>query len=54
MRARLTRQPAIPLPRDPIVSFTLKAEKEAPLTITWTDTKGATYKQSVNVAFAAA
>lgn len=40
--------------KDPIVSFTLKAEKEAPLTITWTDTKGATYKQSVNVAFAAA
>ena len=40
--------------KDPIVSFTLKAEKEAPLTITWTDTKGARYKQSVNVAFAAA
>jgi sulfur-oxidizing protein SoxZ len=40
--------------RDPIVSFTLKADKEAPLTMTWTDTKGGVYKQSVNVAFAAA
>jgi len=40
--------------RDPIVSFTLKADKEAPLTIVWTDNKGGIYKQSVNVAFAAA
>jgi sulfur-oxidizing protein SoxZ len=40
--------------KDPIVSFTLKADKEAPLTSTWTDTKGGVYTQSVNVAFAAA
>jgi len=40
--------------KDPIVSFTLKADREAPLTITWTDTKGAVYRQTVNVAFASA
>ena len=40
--------------KDPIVSFTLTADREAPLTIAWTDTKGAVYKQSVNIAFAAA
>jgi sulfur-oxidizing protein SoxZ len=39
--------------RDPLVSFTLKADKEAPLTMVWTDNKGAVYKQSVNVAFTA-
>jgi hypothetical protein len=36
------------------VSFTLRAEKEAPLTMVWTDNKGATFKQSVNISFAAA
>jgi sulfur-oxidizing protein SoxZ len=40
--------------KDPIVSFTLKAEREAPLTMIWTDNKGGIYKQSVNVAFASA
>ena len=40
--------------KDPVVSFTLKADREAPLTITWTDTKGGVYKQSANIAFAAA
>jgi sulfur-oxidizing protein SoxZ len=40
--------------KDPIVSFTLKADREAPLTVTWTDTKGAVYKQSAAIAFAAA
>jgi thiosulfate oxidation carrier complex protein SoxZ len=40
--------------RDPVVSFTLKAEKEAPLTMVWTDNKGATFRQSVNISFAAA
>jgi sulfur-oxidizing protein SoxZ len=40
--------------KDPIVSFALKADREAPLTIAWTDNKGATYRQTVNVAFAAA
>jgi sulfur-oxidizing protein SoxZ len=38
--------------RDPVVSFTLKADREAPLTMTWTDNKGATFKQSVNISFA--
>jgi sulfur-oxidizing protein SoxZ len=40
--------------RDPVVSFTLKAEKEAPLTMVWSDNKGARFKQSVNISFAAA
>ena len=40
--------------KDPIVSFTLTADKEAPLAMVWTDNKGAVYRQSVNVAFAAA
>ncbi len=40
--------------RDPVVSFTLKADKEAPLTMFWTDNKGATFKQSVNISFASA
>jgi sulfur-oxidizing protein SoxZ len=40
--------------RDPIVSFTLKADKEAPLAMVWTDNKGGVYKQSVAIAFAAA
>src|SRR5262249_60552055 len=35
--------------KDPIVSFTLTADKEAPLTMVWTDTKGGVYRQSVNV-----
>jgi sulfur-oxidizing protein SoxZ len=40
--------------RDPVVSFTLKAEKEGPLTMLWTDSKGAKFKQSVNISFASA
>ena len=40
--------------RDPVVSFTLKADREAPLTMSWTDNKGATFKQSVNISFASA
>ena len=40
--------------RDPIVSFTLKVDKEAPLAMVWTDNKGGVYKQSVAIAFAAA
>ena len=40
--------------RDPVVSFTLRAEKEGPLTMVWTDNKGGTFKQSVNIAFTAA
>jgi sulfur-oxidizing protein SoxZ len=40
--------------RDPIISFTLKAEREAPLTMTWTDNKSAVYKQSADIKFASA
>ena len=40
--------------KDPIVSFTLKADREGPLTMTWTDSRGSVYRQSVNVAFASA
>jgi sulfur-oxidizing protein SoxZ len=40
--------------RDPVVSFTLKADKEAPLTMIWTDNKGAAFKQSVGINFASA
>ena len=40
--------------RDPIVSFTLRADREAPLTITWTDNKGAVYTQSADIRFASA
>jgi sulfur-oxidizing protein SoxZ len=39
--------------RDPVVSFTLTADKEAPLTMTWRDNKGASFKQSINISFAA-
>jgi sulfur-oxidizing protein SoxZ len=40
--------------RDPVVSFTLKADREAPLTMVWTDNQGATFKQSVNIRFVSA
>jgi sulfur-oxidizing protein SoxZ len=40
--------------RDPLVSFSLKADKEAPLTMVWTDNKGAVFRQSVNIGFGAA
>jgi sulfur-oxidizing protein SoxZ len=38
--------------RDPVVSFTLKADQEAPLTMVWSDNQGAIFKQSVNISFA--
>jgi sulfur-oxidizing protein SoxZ len=40
--------------RDPIVSFTLRADKEGPLTMVWTDNKGGVYRQTATVAFVAA
>jgi sulfur-oxidizing protein SoxZ len=40
--------------RDPVVSFTLKADKEAPLSMIWSDNKGATFKQSINISFGSA
>jgi hypothetical protein len=36
------------------VSFTVKADTEAPLTMVWTDNKGAAFKQSVGIRFASA
>jgi sulfur-oxidizing protein SoxZ len=38
--------------RDPVVSFTIKADKEGPLTMVWTDNKGLSFKQSVKISFA--
>ncbi|HEX5386292.1 MAG TPA: thiosulfate oxidation carrier complex protein SoxZ [Gemmatimonadales bacterium] len=40
--------------RDPLVSFTVKADREAPLAMTWKDNKGGVFKQSVNIAFTSA
>ena len=40
--------------RDPVVSFTLRADHEAPLTMTWTDNKGGVFKQSADIRFASA
>ena len=40
--------------RDPVVSFTLKADREAPLTMVWTDNKGASFMHSVGICFASA
>ena len=40
--------------RDPVVSFSLKAEKEAPLTMVWTDSKGGVYRRSIDIVFASA
>jgi len=40
--------------RDPIVSFTLRADREAPLTMTWTDNKGGVFTQSADIRFASA
>lgn len=38
--------------RDPMVSFLLKADKEAPLTFIWRDNKGAEYRSSTEIKFA--
>jgi sulfur-oxidizing protein SoxZ len=40
--------------RDPVVSFTLRADKEAPLTMVWTDNKGGTFTKTANIVFASA
>ena len=40
--------------RDPIVSFTIKADREAPIGMVWTDNKGAVYKQTAEIKFASA
>jgi len=40
--------------RDPVISFTLRADREAPLSMVWTDNKGGVFKQSANIAFVSA
>jgi sulfur-oxidizing protein SoxZ len=40
--------------RDPLISFTLRADREAPITMVWTDNKGGVFKQSASIAFASA
>jgi sulfur-oxidizing protein SoxZ len=40
--------------RDPVVTFTLRADRAAPLTMVWTDNKGGVYRQSTDIAFATA
>ena len=40
--------------RDPMVTFTLRADREAPLVMVWTDSKGGVYRQSADIAFATA
>jgi sulfur-oxidizing protein SoxZ len=40
--------------RDPIISFTLRADREAPISMVWTDNKGGVFKQSANIAFTSA
>lgn len=37
--------------RDPVVSFPLRADREAPLAIEWIDSRGATYRRSVSISF---
>jgi sulfur-oxidizing protein SoxZ len=40
--------------RDPVISFTLRADKEAPLEMVWSDNQGGVFKQSVHIAFTTA
>ena len=37
--------------RDPVVTFPLVADREGPLTIRWTDNRGAVFEQTAPVAF---
>ncbi|MDQ2768678.1 MAG: thiosulfate oxidation carrier complex protein SoxZ [Gemmatimonadota bacterium] len=37
--------------RDPFVGFSLRASKEAPITVTWKDNKGGVYTSSADVRF---
>lgn len=40
--------------RDPLITFSLKADREGPLTIVWKDNKGGVFQQSVPIAFVTA
>jgi sulfur-oxidizing protein SoxZ len=37
--------------RDPFVGFSLRAAKEAPVTVTWKDNKGGVYTQSAEIRY---
>src|SRR5216117_455245 len=37
--------------RDPFVEFSLRADREAPLTFTWKDNKGGVFQQAVDIRF---
>jgi sulfur-oxidizing protein SoxZ len=37
--------------RDPFLTFPLKATREAPLEITWTDNRGGVFRQSADITF---
>ncbi|MBK5186909.1 MAG: thiosulfate oxidation carrier complex protein SoxZ [Gemmatimonadaceae bacterium] len=37
--------------RDPFVGFSLRATKEAPVTVTWKDNKGGVYTSSADIRF---
>src|SRR5437667_40919 len=39
--------------RDPFVEFSLRADREAPLTFTWKDNKGGVFTQTVDIKFVA-
>ena len=40
--------------RDPFVGFSLRASKEAPLSVTWKDNKGGAYTHSADIKFTTA
>jgi sulfur-oxidizing protein SoxZ len=40
--------------RDPVISFTLRADREAPLTMVWSDNQGGVFRQTATIAFASA
>ena len=40
--------------RDPVISFTLRADREAPVTMVWRDNRGGVFTQSAAITFASA
>jgi thiosulfate oxidation carrier complex protein SoxZ len=38
--------------RDPVVRFSLKVDREAPLTMVWTDNRGGVFRRSIDITFA--
>jgi sulfur-oxidizing protein SoxZ len=40
--------------RDPVISFTLRADREGAVTMVWTDNQGGEFKQSTEITFASA